>query len=1076
MHFLITGSDCHAQNIRAYNLNIKFEKATLSEILLHIEKQTGIFFCTSSSIDYDKAIISIALKNKSLPEVLDILCRPLGYEYIIYGNLCSIRKITDILYRRVKGKVVNELGEPLAGVTVIAENRLMCTDQSGSFTIENIPLHTMLSFTSVGYKRMEFRFDGKTDIVIHLSILPNNLLEAVVVSTGYQKLNKDNTPGSFMRIDNELLRRMTASDVRASLEGVVPGLLITQAAGSAYSVQLRGQSTIGMVPGRLPPSDPMFIIDGIPFPVNNNTMQTVAPANGFGFQANSPLVTINPDDIEHIEILKDADATALYGSRGANGVILITTKKGKPGKPLLEMKSWLGIGNVTRLPQMMNTSQYLQMRREAFQNDNIAPNIKTAPDLLDWDTTRYTDFKKLLVGETSIRHNVQAAISGGGRNTQYFLSGGYYHETSVFPGDMDFKRRSFHAHITHTSSNRKLSVDVVTILAGSENNSIIKDLTGYISLPPNMPPLLDSTGNLIWQEGGSSFANPMAFLRQPYSTQTFNGMLRGQLRYKVLPELYFTASFGYNQMKNGDKGLLPILSQFPFSTTPLVGQYYVAKNLYSSLITEPQLQYTRHINKAELTFLLGTTLQQTFSHASNTLAKGFSNDSLLTNINAAPDVVYTETKSNYRYIGCFSRIGFQMKEKYLLNITLRRDGSTRLSESNRFGNFGAVGAGWLFGKESFLKKAFPFISYGKLRTSFGITGDDQIVDNNNYDDWHRSYNRSPLDAGTTPIRITGAQYSWQKNHKLELALELGLLKDRVFLSVAAYRNRIGSQVVSYADPSQGLDAAMARNSPAIVQNKGLEILLQFKNNKVGQWHWYSNLALTLPNNKLLAFPGLSSSPYANTLVVGRSLSVQQGYKYTGVNPVTGLFEVADLNGDGTISRKGDYTIIGDLDPRLYGSLTLGLSYKNWDVDIMLEGRIQKGYSLPYQVYSQATPGVDMVNLPVYFQNRWRSPGDHSNFQRLSAKGDPDSRNAINNFLESEARLTPASYMRLRNFYLSYNLPVNNIFNGFFTTLRCYFTAGNLFTITKYKGADPETQDAFTRPPLKTFTAGLQFSL
>jgi hypothetical protein len=240
--------------------------------------------------------------------------------------------------------------------------------------------------------------------------------------------------------------------------------------------------------------------------------------------------------------------------------------------------------------------------------------------------------------------------------------------------------------------------------------------------------------------------------------------------------------------------------------------------------------------------------------------------------------------------------------------------------------------------------------------------------------------------------------------------------------------------------------------------------------------WYSNLVLNLPDNKLLSFPGLANSPYVNTLVTGRSISVQQGYQFAGVNSFTGLFEMTDLNKDGHIDRYHDYKIIGNLDPRLYGSMQFGFNYKNWSLDIFLEGRVQKGYSMLSWLYANLVPGTSMVNLPVEFLDRWRKPGDQASIQRLSADNSPETKAAIDQYLASDARLVSASYLRVRRAELNYSIDLRGKEHNYAGRLSLYLAASNLFTLKKYKEVDPYMQNIF-RPPLQTgLTGGVRFTL
>jgi TonB-dependent starch-binding outer membrane protein SusC len=1070
--FLLMEIVCYAQNITLKCKNARFE-----DILGEIMTQANISFITCRSFNESKKRISLDIKNMPLKDFLDILLKDQQYEFLLIDNICSIRNKEIEPHPKIRlmyGKVVNQWGEPIEGVCVTSVNnhQVYLTDHAGKFKMRDIKPGSLLSYSCRGYEQSEVKYSNHTYVLVVLRELKSTLdTVSVVVNTGYQRFENHKVNPVFRVSEKELLRSVTVTNVFASLEGRVPGLLITQSnglPGTDYQVQLRGQSSIGILPGIRASNNPLIIIDGFSLPGSNSLLPILAPINATGVQGSSLVGNINPDDIESILVLKDAEATAIFGSRGANGVIQINTKKGNPGPPALEIKNWLGPGWATRMPEMLNTEEYIKMRREAFLNSKIIADKSVAPDLLIWDSARYTNFKEEVVGGTALKHNVQTAISGGSLHTQYHLSGGYYRETTVFPSDITFNKKTLHGHVTHKSVNDKLSVDLVSMLAVVKNGLSYEDIAPHLLLPPNAASLYDSAER--------SSNNPLTRLHHADGVRLFSTTFRGQLNYRLLKKLQFTFSLGFNRVQSRETGFLPLSSLFPYTAAASEEHFYSVKNFYRSLIAEPQLLYTVFLNQFKYTCLLGTTFQHAASHNANTFTYETPHDFFTLNPNTNRYIDHSATDSKCNYIGFFSRLGFQLMDKYQMNITVCRDKSNRLSINNRFGNFGAVSVAWIFSNEPFFKKAFPFVSYGKLRGSYGVNGDDQIAENNYSGAWPGFYNINQQLGAPYHVRIIDANYSWQISRKLELGFELGLVKDQVFLSVAAYRNRVGNQVIGYANPSLGLNTVIARNSSAVVQNKGLEIWLQLKNNKVGQCRWNSNLALTIPNNKLIAFPNLSTSPYANTLALDRSLSVQRGYKYTGVNTVTGLFEVNDRDGDSKINRAGDYSVIGDLEPKLYGSVELGLNYRNWELNIFLEGRVQKAYSALFQMYSYATPGADIVNVPDYFRNRWRKPGDQSNIQRVSTKGDWEATNAINNYLESDARLTSASYIRLRNIYFAYNLPVVKSHQRFFKTLRLFIVAGNLFTVTNYKGADPETQTLFTLPPLQTLVAGIQVSL
>jgi hypothetical protein len=324
--------------------------------------------------------------------------------------------------------------------------------------------------------------------------------------------------------------------------------------------------------------------------------------------------------------------------------------------------------------------------------------------------------------------------------------------------------------------------------------------------------------------------------------------------------------------------------------------------------------------------------------------------------------------------------------------------------------------------------------------------------------------------------LADSNYSWEVSHKLEAGIDLGLFKDKLMISVAYYRNRTGNQLISYTLPGiTGFNNYAAKNSPAVVQNTGWEIQLQAKNQFNKNWQWYGNVLLTIPRNKLIAFPNLDASSYKGTLTIGKSLSRFQGYSYTGVSKSTGLFTFKDLNGDGNLTTDSDYQIHGNFDQVYYGSIQSDLQYKGWQLGIFLEFRKQRGYNYLYSIYSPTIPGTMLQNLPTMVLNRWQKCPDKAAVQKLTTGANVAINEAINNFMQSDGTIADASFCRIRNIELSWQLPVHWLKSLTLKNCRVYMQAQNLFTITPYKGMDPETRNLLTLPPLRTIAAGLELN-
>ncbi|MBO9205002.1 MULTISPECIES: SusC/RagA family TonB-linked outer membrane protein [Niastella] len=1062
---------------------ISVDNVPLKKLLRQVQR-SGKFYFTYRSDFVPNANVSVHVKNGTIEQVLEQAFKGLGLEYIILDSMITVRpdstasRLHPPEQWTIAGMVINEAGEPLVMVSVQETGRSSGTTSTsdGKFTITVKP-NTRLTFSSVGYEPVEKLVKDKSSLTIQLKHQVKDLDETVI--TGYGKTSKRYNTGSIFKVNSVDIARQPVSDPLAALQGRVPGLLITQSnglPGSSFKIQLRGQSSIGINPGYLPPNDPLFIIDGVPYANNNNLLQTVASGSALGDAGRSLLSFINISDIDHIEVLKDADATAIYGSRGSNGVILISTKKGKPGPPLFTFNINTGFSRITRYPTMLNTGQYVQMRREALENDSLPIDNLNAPDLVTWDTARYTDFKKMLIGGEAVTSNVQLSAMGGSKRLQYFMGTAVHRETTVFPGDLNNRRISGHINLHYQNRDSNFNVTLSVIGLNDRNKSISNDLTSYVNLAPNTPVLYDSLGKLNWIQGDLPFINPLSHLLKTYESTTNNVLGNLDLSYRLVKNLVFKTNIGYNRLQIDELSLQPASSQSPVTVPDAKGSSNFGKIRYNSWIAEPQLEYNRYLGIGKISALVGTTMQVQEHTLKTTKALNFPDGAQLRNAGEADSIFCKKAKSEYRYGGVFARLNSVLCDKYLINLTGRSDASSRFGPGKQVGNFWSAGAGWLFSNEPFIKDHLSFVSFGKLRASYGVTGNDQIGDYKYLDKWQDVDGAYLGNRGITPVQLADSNYSWEVSHKLEAALELGLMKDRLMISVAYFRNRTGNQLISYSLPGvTGFLNYAAKNSPALVQNTGWEIQLQAKNRFNQDWQWYGNVLLTIPKNKLIAFPNLASSSYASNLVIGKSLSVLTGYSYTGVNKATGIFEFYDQDGDGEINSPGDYRILGNFDPVWYGSVQNNLQYKGWQLDVFFEFRKQRANGYRYSMYSHGSPGATNDNQSTLVLNRWTQNPDNAGVQQLTTGVNDKLAGAIDKFMQSDGTVEDASFCRLRNIELSWRLPAKWLQQISVRNCRLYLQAQNLFTITPYKGTDPETQNIFTLPPLRTMAAGIELS-
>ena len=971
--------------------------------------------------------------------------------------------------------IITDGADPLSGVNVLVKNsaRGSISDLEGRYSVRASANDTLV-FTYVGYKLREVavgslsrsRSGSDGDIVFNVVMeVDAQALDAVVINAGYYKVSDREKTGSITRITAAEIENQPVSNPLAAMQGRMAGVNIVQntgVPGGGFSVRIRGRNSI-----RADGSEPLYIVDGIPYP--SQSLGNTEVSNVMG-QAQSPLNGISPTDIESIEVLKDADATAIYGSRGANGVVLITTKKGKVGKTTLTLGTSTGVGSLTRRMDLLNTEQYLAMRHEGFANDGITEYPANAYDINGtWNQTRYTDWQEVLLGNTAYYNTLEASITGGSINNQFLVKGSHRKETTVFPGNFDYKKNSLLSSYSHTSEDQKLRLRVTGNYV-SDNNRL--PTTAFVhpalNLPPNAPALYDENGELNWEN--STFSNPLAQLAASYRSQSSTLLGNGNIAYTLFKGFSVSANLGYNEIHLEETNTNPNTIYDPaFGLGSEYSSITVNTAKRSSWIVEPQLEYEHQLGKMGFSILAGTTFQSETRFGRTQYAMGFTSNNLIYDLSSATDhIILSNKEDEYRYNAVYGRINLNWQSKYILNLTGRRDGSSRFGPGKRFANFGAVGAAWLFGDEDLIKEGLPFLSFGKIRGSYGSSGNDQI---GNY-----GYLNSYIGTGTSyqgiptlqPANLYNPDYGWETNRKMEIALELGFLKDRINLTAAFYRNRSSSQLVGIPLPGTTGFPSIQANLDATVENRGLEIELNTVNLKNDNLTWTTTAQLTVPRNKLISFPNLEGSTYANQFVVGEPLDIALLLNYTGVDPQTGLYTFEDYDGDGNISFPNDLKKPVRVGVDYYGSLGNTITYKNLSFDFLLQFVKQTGYNFQYT----SAPAGFMANQPTEVLDHWQQPGDQGFNQQFTAGFNEDAYVAYSYHSYSSAVVSDASFLRLKNVSLSYSIPKTALGVG----CRIYGLAQNLFTITDFIGMDPETQSLGQLPPLRVMSLGVELSI
>lgn len=985
------------------------------------------------------------------------------------GALANNTSIVAKIQQRtlqVSGTITDVNGAlPGVSITVKGKSSGTVSGLNGKYTIE-VTSNDILVFSFLGYKTAIIPVDGRSQIDVQLQE-DMTALQEVQINAGYYTTTDREKTGSIARITSKTIETQPVSNVLATMQGQMAGVYITQTTGvpgGEFEIQIRGQNSM-----RLNGNSPLYIIDGVPYASSTlgdfQASGSIIPGLGL-----SPLNNINPSDIESIDVLKDADATAIYGSRGANGVVLITTKKGKSGSTTFGLNISTGMGSVAKTMDLLSTSEYLAMRREAYANDGIDPLPYNAYDINGtWDENRETDWQKELFGKTSYLTDIQGSFSGGNEQTQFLISGNFNKQTTVFPGDFGNNKIAVLSNLHHQSINDKLSLKFSVNYMTNNNNLPSNDLIREaLLLAPNAPKLYKDNGTLNWEN--STWNNPLRNLEEKYLANGLSLIGNATIAYRIFKGFNITANLGYTQSNLKELRTIPSTTFDPaFGLGSDVSSAIHNNADRSSWIMEPQLHWKFNQGNTKIETLVGLSFQEQKSNQLSQFAFGFTNNSLIENIAAASYLfILNDTEIQYRYNAFFGRINLNHNGKYLLNLTGRRDGSSRFGPNKKFANFGAVGAAWIFSKETFVENFLPFVSFGKLRGSYGTSGNDQIGDYQYLDTY--SFGTAPYQNinGLRPTRIFNADFSWEENKKIEFALELKFLQDRIFVSSSYYRNKSSNQLVGIPLPGTTGFSSLTANLNATVENTGWEFELNSINLENKQVKWSTSFNLTIPKNKLLEFPNLEGSTYANQLQIGQPLNILKVYQSTGVNPQTSLYGFTDFNGDNVIAASDDKQVIKDLNPKYFGGINNHFSYKNFKLDFLFQFTKQLGKN--YLANNGIVGGT--ANQPTVVLQRWQNEGDQTEIQRFTTGLNPEGLLAYTNYTQSDASISDASYLRLKTLSLSYQLPTKKA-DGFGCEL--FLRGQNLLTKTNYDGLDPETRSNGTIPPLRFITVGTQLT-
>jgi TonB-linked SusC/RagA family outer membrane protein len=931
---------------------------------------------------------------------------------------------------------------PGASIMVKGTTRGVVTDAAGKYTLMVETGQETLVVSFVGLADKEVPIKGQKNIDISLEPEQKVLKEVVVV--GYGTMDRATLTSSVSTVGGEQIENDILPSVSQAIQGKAGGVQVTQKSGSpggGVSIRVRGTTSINAG------SDPLYVVDGIPV---NSTTNFVGGQNfdfGGGTQGINILSAINPSDIESVEILKDAASSSIYGARAANGVVLITTKRGKPGSNQITVNAYAGVSQMPkeRKYDLMNTAQYTDYIRDYYSYTNPA----TAPPATAIATGVDTDWQDEIF-RTAPMQNYEINASGGSESTQYFTSLGYYKQEGILLNS-SFERISGRMNVDHQFSKRlKLTTNINLTRAlndrvQEENSREGSTKNGFVS-PPNLA-VHNADGTWAYDQIVASRENPVAMLLLPVNkAETFRILANTALEYQIIPGLSIKTNWGADMTYIDEQFYMPPTGIRAFlNAKGAAGSRSTRDQLWvneNTLMFDKRIAELHHINLLGGIAFQGSKLSYVDARSSNFNRADIPYVSAGGAISGAAAGAQEWAIASY-----FARANYGYKDRYLVTANFRVDGSSRFGADNRYGFFPSVAAAWRISQESFLA-GNKQLSNLKLRASWGITGNQDIGNYASYSLYSpgQNYNGQP---GYLPTSLGDPDLGWETTKQTDIGVDAGFLDDRITLLADYYIKNTSDLLIGKLVPrTSGYTTALQNIGE--IQNRGFEFELTSRN-LVGDFRWTTSLNMTFNRNKVVSLPtgdllgGLGNS--LNIAREGYPLGSFFGWEMVGVNTETGMIDFARNDGSvGSPSNPADRRIIGDPNPDFFGGITNTFFYKNFDLNIM--GQFSYGNDIfNYNLFT-VLAGNSTANGLVDWTHRWKKPGDVTDVPRPSP-GNLDNGTISTRFIED------GSFFRLRNITLGYTLPTHVTDRMHIKSLRVYATVQNAFVFTDYSGYDPE---------------------
>ena len=946
-------------------------------------------------------------------------------------------------FGNLSGTVTDESGMPLVGVSVVIKgtNKGVATDFDGKYSLTDVPKGAVLQFSSVGYQTTDVKANN-SQLNIKLAEATQNLDEVVVVGYGTQK--KGDVTTAITSVKTKDLEQRPVISAAQAIQGRAAGIQVVQpngAPGAGLAVRIRGNTSISAS------NDPLYVVDGIP-------VQDIS--------------SIAPNDIESMQVLKDASSAAIYGSRAANGVVLITTKQGKRNEPKVSVNTYIGVSEIAKKIPSLNTQQYYEL-----MNETKAVATATLAGLTD-----KTDWYKETF-RTGFTQNTQLSVSNASDNTKYYLSAGHTKEDGIIRSSF-FERYNVRLNL-ETKMRQWLTFETNLSYADYESNGIISGLganragvvLSVINTPHYAPIWSEKTGEEGWYYydfKGANLSHPVENISRRADNLLKNNRFvgSGSAIVQLMKGLRYKSTLAIDRLSSKENRFTdPKLTSYGRKNYGEAAD--IRKN--NTLFTfDNILTFDKTFSKHNLSLLAGTSFTNAKMDASEMYATHFLTSDIKT-LNAANkigqgSITNAEEWSMMSYLG---RLSYNYDSKYLLTANFRADGSSKLAPGKRWGYFPSVSVGWRLSRESFLSN-IEWLSELKLRGGWGQTGNQAGISSYAYlqrykiarqNWWGNGANANAM-ITLTPNSFSNPNLTWETTTQSNIGLDVALFKNRLAFAIDAYIKNTTNLLMEVPLPATSPVPSIYRNEGEMT-NKGIEFSVDSRN-LTGELEWNTNFNISLNRNKLNKLSLQKVYYYASTseatseqvvrITEGQPLGKFWGLISEGVDPQTGDIKYKDLNGDGRITVS-DKTYIGDPNPDFTFGFTNDFSYKNFTLSVFFQGSYGNDI---YNASRIETEGMyDGKNQSTAVLNRWKKRGDITDIPR-AVKG-------TDNIKASSRWVEDGSYLRLKTLTLAYNLPTQALQQYGIRKVQPYLTAQNLWTLTNYKGFDPEVNEGLSGPTM-----------